>query len=52
MASATGMFNLEQLDWDEEALELLGITREQLPELVPTTHILKGMKTLCHTHGH
>ena len=46
MASATGMFNLEQLDWDEEALELLGITREQLPELVPTTHILKGMKNV------
>ena len=23
MASATGMFNLQQLDWDQEALELL-----------------------------
>ncbi|GGG92737.1 gluconokinase [Staphylococcus pragensis] len=44
MASATGMFNLEQLDWDEEALNLLGISRNQLPKLVPTTHILTGMK--------
>lgn len=44
MASSTGMFNLENLDWDDEALQLLGITREQLPELVPTTHILQGMK--------
>lgn len=44
MASATGMFNLEKLDWDEEALKLLGISREQLPKLVPTTHILTGMK--------
>ncbi|KKI59900.1 gluconokinase [Staphylococcus haemolyticus] len=44
MASATGMFNLEKLDWDKEALELLGITEAQLPQLVPTTHILKGMK--------
>lgn len=44
MASATGMFNLEQLDWDDDVLNLLGITRQQLPELVPTTHILKGMK--------
>ena len=44
MASATGMFNLEQLDWDEKALKLLGISRDQLPELVPTTHILTGMK--------
>ncbi|PNZ66227.1 gluconokinase [Staphylococcus croceilyticus] len=44
MASATGMFNLEKLDWDEEALKLLGISRDQLPKLVPTTHILTGMK--------
>ncbi|AVH46041.1 gluconokinase [Staphylococcus haemolyticus] len=44
MASATGMFNLEKLDWDKEALELLGITEAQLSQLVPTTHILKGMK--------
>ena len=44
MASATGLFNLETMDWDQDVLELLGITEEQLPELVPTTHILKGMK--------
>ncbi len=44
MASATGMFNLEKLDWDKETLELMGITEAQLPQLVPTTHILKGMK--------
>ena len=44
MASSTGMFNLETLKWDTEALSLLGITEEQLPEIVPTTHILKGMK--------
>ncbi|NQD99438.1 FGGY family carbohydrate kinase, partial [Staphylococcus xylosus] len=44
MASSTGMLNLETLSWDKEALELLGINESQLPELVPTTHILKGMK--------
>ncbi len=44
MASATGMFNLEQLDWDDDVLNLLGISRSQLPELVLTTHILTGMK--------
>lgn len=44
MASATGMFNLEQLTWDDEALKLLGINHSQLPNPVPTTHILKGMK--------
>ena len=31
------MMNLEQLDWDNKALELLGIERNQLPQLVPTT---------------
>ena len=44
MASATGLFNLEKLDWDDEVLDLLGISRDQLPQLVSTTHILKGMK--------
>lgn len=44
MASATGMFNLETLDWDVEALELLGISKEMLPEIVPTTYVMKGMK--------
>ena len=44
LGSATGMMNLEQLDWDHKALELLGIERNQLPQLVPTTHILTGMK--------
>lgn len=44
MASATGMFNLESLQWDAEALQLLGIDESQLPEVVPTTHILTGMK--------
>jgi gluconokinase len=43
IASATGMFNLRERDWDTGALELLGIQREQLPEPVPTTHILTGM---------
>ncbi|HCX3693327.1 TPA: gluconokinase [Staphylococcus aureus] len=44
MASATGMFNLETLDWDVGVLELLGISEEMLPELVPTTYVMKGMK--------
>ena len=45
MASSTGMFNLENLDWDQEALALLGIRKSQLPEIVPTTHILKRNET-------
>ncbi|WP_211344426.1 gluconokinase [Paenibacillus lentus] len=43
IASATGLFNLQQLDWDSEALTLTGITPDQLSELVPTTHTIQGL---------
>lgn len=43
IASCTGLLNLEQLDWDAEALEIAGITPDHLSKLVPTTHILEGM---------
>lgn len=43
MASATGLFNLETFDWDEEAIEQAGINREQLSEIVPPTEILTGI---------
>jgi gluconokinase len=41
IASATGLLNLQKLDWDREALEIAGITPAKLSTLVPTTHILK-----------
>lgn len=44
IASATGLFCLDTLDWDSDVLPLLGIRSEQLSNLVPTTHILYGMK--------
>ncbi|WP_254434116.1 gluconokinase [Halobacillus sp. Marseille-Q1614] len=44
IASATGLFNLKGLAWDEEALQVAGITEEQLSTLVPTTHYVTGMK--------
>ncbi|AMP02360.1 gluconate kinase [Collimonas arenae] len=44
IASATGLFNLQQLDWDCGALELLGIGANQLSQLVPTTHHLSGLE--------
>lgn len=44
LASATGLFNLQQLDWDEEALRLTGVRREQLPAPVDTTHVLRGLE--------
>ncbi|MEK3885307.1 gluconokinase [Paenibacillus sp. PL2-23] len=44
IASATGMLNLEKLDWDDEALALAGVSRSQLSSLVSTTYSLSGMK--------
>ncbi|WP_438446693.1 gluconokinase [Gorillibacterium sp. sgz5001074] len=43
-ASATGLFNLKALDWDEEALALAGITADRLAKPVSTTHILEGIE--------
>ncbi|WP_042455123.1 gluconokinase [Neobacillus dielmonensis] len=44
VASATGLFNLTELTWDQEALRVAGITENQLSELVPTTFHLAGLK--------
>ncbi|WNQ14346.1 gluconokinase [Paenibacillus aurantius] len=46
IASATGLMNLEKLDWDEEALRLAGITPDRLSRLVPTTYALKGLNAV------
>ncbi|WP_248926509.1 gluconokinase [Paenibacillus hamazuiensis] len=45
IASATGMFNLRNLDWDEQALATTGIRRDQLSRPVSTTYKLEGMKS-------
>lgn len=44
IASATGLFNLETLTWDSEALLLAGVRENQLPRLVPTTERIEGLK--------
>lgn len=43
IASGTGMFNIFNLDWDEQALELTGVTKEQLPQPVEPYEIERGM---------
>ncbi len=43
LASASGLMDIHRLGWDPEALQLAGITPEQLPELVPTTTVLPGL---------
>ena len=45
MASATGMLNLEKLDWDEEVLTLAGIKKDQLSAIVPPTEVLTNMNS-------
>ena len=44
LASAMGMMNLKELNWDKEALTIAGVTTEQLSRLVPTTETF----TNCH----
>lgn len=44
MASATGMFDLRKRTWDEEALEAAGIGMDRLPDLMPTTSFMTGIK--------
>lgn len=43
IASATGLFNIFDLDWDEKALQAAGITRNQLPELVDPEYQVTGL---------
>jgi len=43
IASATGLFNLENLVWDQGALDAAGITENQLSAIVPTTHKVQGL---------
>ncbi len=46
LASGTGLFNLAALTWDEEAVRMAGISVDRLPEPVPTTYRLHGLKAV------
>jgi gluconokinase len=50
IASGTGLFNMTTLDWDREALDMAGISRDRLSTLVPTTHVLRGIKAAYAEH--
>ncbi|WCG34866.1 gluconokinase [Companilactobacillus farciminis] len=45
IASATGMFNIFKLNWDQQALDVLQIDRDQLPQLVEPTDQIRGLKS-------
>lgn len=52
LASAMGMMDLKKLDWDEDALKIAGIKKEQLSTLVPTTKIFTNCNpALAHQIG-
>lgn len=43
IASATGMFNIHQMAWDNDALRVADICKEQLSDPVSTTHVMRGI---------
>lgn len=43
VASATGLFDIYDLRWNKEALELSGIDEDRLSVPVPTTYSIKGL---------
>ncbi|MEC1179675.1 gluconokinase [Metasolibacillus meyeri] len=52
LASAMGLMNLQKLEWDEEALQIAGISKKQLSTLVSTTQCFQGCnEQLAHQMG-
>ena len=45
LASATGLFNIHLRQWNELSMQVAGIKKTQLPEVVPTTTVLPPVKT-------
>lgn len=43
IASATGLFNIHTFEWDNQALSLAGITKDQLSRPVPPTTTYRGL---------
>jgi gluconokinase len=44
-ASTTGLYDITARQWDPEALQLAGIHAEQLADVVPTTHVVTGLRS-------
>ena len=42
--SGSGLLNVYTLDWDDTAISLAGISREQLPPVVEPTFLIKGLR--------
>src|SRR5690625_6522220 len=46
IASAMGLMNLEALTWDQQALEVAGISEDKLSRLVSTKEMMKGCRDI------
>ncbi len=44
IASATGLYNIREGNWDAGALSIAGISAEKLSSIVPTTYIKQGIR--------
>lgn len=44
-ASATGMYDIHERRWDDEAVEIAGVRPAQLAEVLPTTYVFHGLRT-------
>jgi gluconokinase len=44
-ASTTGLYDITARVWDPEALQLAGVDAEQLATVVPTTHVVTGLRS-------
>ena len=44
LASSTGLYNLHEGTWDDDALRAAAIGQERLSELVPTTYVRAGIR--------
>lgn len=47
MAAGTGLLNVQTLQWDEEILNMVSITSDQLPKIFATTAILGKITPEC-----
>jgi gluconokinase len=44
-ASTTGLYDITARRWDPEALQIAGVDAEQLATVVPTTHVVTGLRS-------
>lgn len=44
MASGSGLLDVHRVEWDSEALEIAGITRDQLPEVVDAAEPVRRLR--------